>query len=58
MKLYILKSDSTGEFWLTFVARNGETIAHTENYKQKASARHAAELIKEQGGAAEIIDAA
>ena len=44
------------EFYVTFVGKNGEIIAHTENYNQKASATHAANLIKQQAGAADIID--
>ena len=54
MKFKIRRSGS--EYYLTIVARNGETLAHTENYKAKASAKHCAELLQSQAGGAAIID--
>lgn len=47
---------SGAEYYVTFVARNGETLGHTENYKQKASAVHCANLLREQAGGARIVD--
>jgi uncharacterized protein YegP (UPF0339 family) len=54
MKFHIQKSGS--EYYVTFVAKNGETLGHTENYTSKASATHCANLLKEQAGSADIID--
>jgi uncharacterized protein YegP (UPF0339 family) len=54
MKFRIRRSGS--EFYVTFVARNGETLGHTENYTSKASAKHCAEILREQAGSATIVD--
>lgn len=54
MKFYINRSGT--QYYVTFVASNGATIAHTERYTTKANAKNAAELIKSQGGSASIID--
>lgn len=54
MKFHIQRSGS--EYYVTFVAKNGETLGHTENYRQKASALHCARLLRDDSGDAAIID--
>ncbi|QIK74116.1 YegP family protein [Nocardioides piscis] len=54
MKFKIRRSGT--EFYVSFVARNGETLGHTENYQSKASALHCANLLKEQAAGAVIDD--
>jgi len=54
MKFKIRKSGS--EYYVSFIARNGETLGHTENYTQKASALHCANLLVDQASGAVIVD--
>jgi len=51
--LYISKA-SNGQFYVRIEGGNHETIAVTETYVSKASALHAANLIKAGGGT--IVD--
>lgn len=43
-------------FFVRFVARNGETMAITENYEQKKSALNAVDSLKKNGPKAETVD--
>lgn len=45
-----------GEPFVRFVASNGETMARTETYKAKASARNACESLQKNGPDAEVVD--
>lgn len=56
MKIHIRKGNFTQPYYVSFVANNGKTIAHTENYASKANAKNAAELIKAEAGSATIVD--
>ena len=47
-----------GQFFVRFVASNGETMARTETYKQKASASNAIASLKKNGPDAEVNDEA
>jgi uncharacterized protein len=40
-----------------FVASNGETMARTETYASKASAKNAIESLKKNGPGAEVVEA-
>jgi uncharacterized protein YegP (UPF0339 family) len=47
-----------GQFFVRFVASNGETMVRSETYKAKASAVNAIESVKKNGPAAAVIDEA
>ncbi len=42
--------------FVRFVASNGETMARTETYKAKASARNACQSLQKNGPGAEVVD--
>ncbi|MFN4211012.1 MAG: YegP family protein [Devosia sp.] len=44
------------QFFVRFVASNGETMVRSERYKQKASAVNAIESVKKNGPEAEVVD--
>ena len=46
-----------GQHFVRFVAGNGETMARTETYASKASARNAIESLKTRGPGADVVDA-
>jgi uncharacterized protein YegP (UPF0339 family) len=46
-----------GQHFVRFVASNGETMARTETYASKASAKNAIESLKKNGPDADVIDA-
>lgn len=51
-----IKKSSDDQFYVTFVAPNGETMVRTERYKAKASAQNAIESLKKNGPGAEVSD--
>jgi uncharacterized protein YegP (UPF0339 family) len=51
----IVKSKD-GRHFVRFVASNGETMARTETYASKASAKNAVEALKKNGVSAEVLD--
>lgn len=53
-----IKKSSDEQFYVTFVAPNGETMVRTERYKQKSSAQNAIDSLKKNGPGAEIDDQA
>ncbi|GHF13458.1 YegP family protein [Pseudolysinimonas yzui] len=57
MKFQIVKGKSATQpyFW-RIVASNGQTLAVSENYAQKASAKSAVESVKKSAGAATVED--
>ena len=57
MKFQIVKGKSTQQpyFW-RIVASNGQTLAGSENYVQKAPAKKAAEPVNATAGGATIED--
>lgn len=46
-----------GQHFVRFVAANGETMARTETYASKASAKNAIASLKKNGPGAEVVDA-
>jgi uncharacterized protein YegP (UPF0339 family) len=57
MKFQIVKGKSATQpyFW-RLVASNGQTLAVSENYAQKASAKSAIESVKKSAGGASVED--
>lgn len=57
MKFQIVKGKSAAQpyFW-RIVASNGQTLAVSENYAQKASAKSAIESVKKSAGGASVED--
>jgi len=57
MKFQIVKGKSATQpyFW-RIVASNGQTLAVSENYAQKASAKSAIESVKKSAGGASVED--
>lgn len=57
MKFQIVKGKSEKQpyFW-RIVASNGQTLAVSENYVQKASAKKAVESVMKSAGGAEVED--
>lgn len=53
-----IKKSTDEQFFVTFVAPNGETMVRTERYKQKSSAVNAIESLKKNGPGAEVADEA
>ncbi|MBS3849628.1 DUF1508 domain-containing protein [Devosia sp. BSSL-BM10] len=47
-----------GQFFVRFVASNGETMVRSETYKARASAVNAIESVKKNGPGAEVLDEA
>ena len=47
-----------GQHFVRFVAANGETMARTETYTSKASAKNAIESLQTRGPEAEVVDEA
>ncbi|WP_297103488.1 DUF1508 domain-containing protein [uncultured Devosia sp.] len=47
-----------GQHFVRFVAANGETMARTETYASKASAKNAIDSLKSNGPGAEVNDQA
>lgn len=45
-----------GQHFVRFVASNGETMARTETYASKASAKNAIESLKKNGPGADVSD--
>jgi uncharacterized protein YegP (UPF0339 family) len=55
MKFEIVKS-ANGKFFFRIVASNGQTLAHSEQYEAKASAKSACESIQSHAAGATIVD--
>jgi uncharacterized protein YegP (UPF0339 family) len=53
-----IKKSTDDQFYVLFVAPNGETMVRTERYKQKASATNAIDSLKSNGPAAAVEDEA
>jgi len=57
MKFEIVKGTSAAEpYYWRIVASNGQTLAVSENYAQKASAKSAVESVITSAGGAAIVD--
>jgi len=53
-----IRKSSDEQFYVTFVASNGEPMVRTERYKQKASAQNAIASLKSNGPDAPVNDEA
>ena len=53
-----IKKSSDEQFYVNFVASNGETMVRTERYTAKASAQNAIESLKKNGPGADVNDEA
>jgi uncharacterized protein YegP (UPF0339 family) len=51
-----IRSAAGGQYYVRLVAANGRTLAHSESYTAKSSARNCAEIIKNEAGGAAIED--
>ena len=51
----IKKSDKSGQYWFNVVASNGQTLASSEQYVAKQSAKDAIDSIK-RGAADAAVD--
>ena len=47
-----------GQFFVRFVAANGETMVRSETYKSKSSAKNCIASVQKNGPVAEIVDEA
>lgn len=52
-----IKKSTDDQFYVVFVASNGEPMVRTERYKQKASAINAIESLKSNGPGADVAEA-
>lgn len=52
----IIDTAARDQWYFRIVGKNGKTLAHSETYTRKRSAREAAELIA--GGSFEIVEVA
>ena len=53
---FVVKKTSNGEFRFNMVATNGQVVATSESYKQKASALNTIASIQKNAGGATIDD--
>ena len=54
MKIEVIQS-AKGRYYWRIVARNGRTLAHSEQYNTKRAAVAAATLVRDGAGAAELV---
>ncbi|MBU1176794.1 MAG: DUF1508 domain-containing protein [Alphaproteobacteria bacterium] len=53
---FVLKKSKDGQFHVTFVASNGETMVQSELYTSKASAQNCVDSCKKNMPGAEVVD--
>ena len=53
---FVIKNSKDGQFHVTFVASNGETMVQSELYTSKASAKNCVESCKKNMPDAEVVD--
>ncbi|GLY96267.1 YegP family protein [Actinoplanes sp. NBRC 103695] len=53
---FMVKKTSNGEFRFNLVASNGQVVATSESYKQKASALNTIASIQKSAGDAKVED--
>jgi uncharacterized protein len=53
---FVVKKTSGGEFRFNLVASNGQVVATSESYKQKASAMNTIASIQKSAGGAAVDD--
>jgi len=56
VKFEIVKSDN-GKWFFRIVAQNGNVLAHSQQYTEKASAKSTIESIRKNAAGADIVDA-
>jgi uncharacterized protein YegP (UPF0339 family) len=55
MKYVVKKSEKSGQFFFNIVASNGQVLASSEQYKEKASAMDTIESIKKNAATAPTV---
>ena len=55
MKFEIVKSDN-GTWFFRIVAQNGNVLAHSQQYTEKASAKSTVESIKKNAAEASVVE--
>jgi hypothetical protein len=53
---FVIKKSGNGEFRFNLVATNGQVVATSEGYKQKASAMNTIASIQKNAGEASVDD--
>lgn len=53
---FVLKKTAGGKYHFVLKAGNGETIAQSETYNSKASAKNGIESVRENAKAATLVD--
>jgi uncharacterized protein len=53
---FVLKTDSSGEYYFTLVAANGEVIATSETFLTRSDAERAIEAVMRSVPSAEVDD--
>jgi uncharacterized protein YegP (UPF0339 family) len=53
---FVIKKSGNGEFRFNLVATNGQVVATSEGYKQKASAMNTIASIQKSAGGASVDD--
>lgn len=51
-----ISGSKDGQFFVRFIASNGESMVRSETYKAKSSATNAIESVKKNGPGAEVVD--
>jgi uncharacterized protein len=54
--MFVLKQTSSGKFHFNLVAPNGQVIAASQTYEDKASALNGIESVKQNAPAAQLDD--
>ncbi|MEH3068855.1 MAG: YegP family protein [Aeromicrobium erythreum] len=55
---FVIRRQIDGQYYFKIVASNGETLAHSEGYRSKQSAKNAIDLIRRYAGSAVVSDLA
>ena len=53
---FTINRSTTGQYFVRLVGDNHEVLAHSEQYRAKASAENAVRVIKGQAGNGRVID--
>ncbi len=54
MKIKIIKSKRTGQWYFRIIAKNGEKVAHSEGYKNKKDCMKTVVLLQVNLGSAKV----
>ena len=53
---FVIRKDKGGQFWFRINGDNGVTMAHSELFKAKESARSAIGTIRDEAATATVVD--